>query len=70
MGDAVTAEEFASAPAKLGISRREMCRRLGIARRSADAYALGRSDVPRVVALAIRALEAGLDTDRNDEGAA
>lgn len=61
----MTAEEFAAAPARLGISRREMCRRLDIARRSADAYALGRAPVPRVVELAILAIESGLDGAEN-----
>lgn len=66
----MTAEEFAAVSDRMGISRRELCRRLGIARRSADAYALGRAEVPKVVALAILAIEAGLDLDRNEEGAA
>ena len=56
----MTAAEFAATPDKMGISRRELCRRLGISRRAGDAYALGRSEVPRVVELAILALHHGL----------
>ena len=57
----MTARTFAQIPAKMGISRRELCRRLGIAKSTGDKYADGRSDVPKVVALAIAALQAGLD---------
>jgi transcriptional regulator with XRE-family HTH domain len=59
----MTADEFTAAIARLGISRRQLCERIGVARRSADAYALGRAPVPRTVELAIRAVEAGLDHD-------
>ena len=61
----MTAAEFAATPGQLGISRRELCRRLGISKRTGDAYALDRSTVPRVVQLAIMAL-----THRLDEKAA
>lgn len=64
----MTAEEFAAAPAKMGISRRELCRRLEISRRAGDAYALGRAPVPRVVELAILALALGLN--QKDAGGA
>ena len=56
----MTAAEFAATPERMGISRRELCRRLGISKRTGDAYALGRSQVPRVVELAILALHHGL----------
>ncbi len=59
----MTADEFNAAIDRLGISRRQLCKRIGIARRSADAYALGRAPVSRTVELAIRAVEAGLDRD-------
>lgn len=66
----MTSEEFAAVPEQLGISRRELCRRLEISKRSGDAYAMGRSPVPKVVALAIRALEHGLDEDEAGHQAA
>jgi len=56
----MTAEEFAAWPDAMGMSRRKMCDLIGITRRTADAYALGRSPVPLTVALAIAALNAGL----------
>ena len=56
----MTKDEFTAAQDRLGLSRREFCRRLGIAPNSAIAYALGRKSVPLTVALAIAALEAGL----------
>jgi transcriptional regulator with XRE-family HTH domain len=59
----MTADDFNAAISRLGISRRKLCERIGVARRSADAYALGRAPVPRTVELAIRAVEAGLDHD-------
>lgn len=59
----MTQDEFAAVPARLGISRRELCRQLGISKRTGDAYAAGRSAVPRVVQLAILALEHGLGRD-------
>lgn len=61
----MTADEFAAKPGQMGISRRELCRRLEISKRTGDAYALGRYPVPRVVQLAILALEHGLDTGRS-----
>ncbi|MBR9837047.1 MAG: hypothetical protein GYB50_04035 [Rhodobacteraceae bacterium] len=68
----MTATEFATTPDKLGISRRELCRKLGISKRSGDAYALGRSPVPRVVELAILAISAGLaiEEPQTEKGAA
>lgn len=46
---------------RLGISRAELCRRLGLSPNAATKYALGRQDVPRYVILACLALEHGLD---------
>lgn len=66
----MTADDFNAAIERLGISRRQLCERIGIARRSADAYALGRAPVPRTVELAIRAVEAGLDRDQVVQGPA
>lgn len=59
----MNADDFNAAIARLGISRRKLCERIGVSRRSADGYALGRAPVPRTVELAIRAVEAGLDHD-------
>lgn len=59
----MTADEFNKAIHDLGLSRRQLCERIGIARRSADAYALNRAPVPLTVKLAIRAVAAGLDRD-------
>ena len=66
----MTADDFNAAAARLGLSRRRFCERLGIARRTGDAYALGRQPIPRTVALAIAALEAGLDADTPSTGSA
>ena len=67
----MTADEFIQAYEALGMSRRELCRRIGISRRSGDTYALGRTPVPLTVQLAIRAVQAGLDqTSPNEKGAA
>ena len=57
----MTAEEFTAAPARLGISRRELCRRLGISKRTGDAYASGKSQVPRLVRMGIYVIEHGLE---------
>ena len=56
----MTSAEFTATQARLGISRAEFCRRIGIAENSGTAYALGRKPVPRVVELAVAALLAGL----------
>lgn len=68
----MTAEEFIAAQERLGLSRRQFCIRIGIARRTGDAYALGRTPIPRPVALAIAAVEAGLDgaEPKNPRGSA
>ena len=59
----MTAEEFTAAQERMGLSRRQFCTRIGISRRTGDAYALGRNTIPRPVELAIAAVEAGLDQD-------
>lgn len=56
----MTADEFNALPDKLGISRAELARRIGIAPNSATAYAGGRKPVPLTVALACAAIAAGL----------
>lgn len=53
-------DDFNSAQARIASSRRQFCEKLGIARRTGDAYALGRAPVPLTVQLAIAALDAGL----------
>lgn len=57
----MTAAEFIAAQERLRVSRRTFYRRLGIGLRSGTAYALGRAPVPLTVALAIAAIEAGLE---------
>ena len=56
----MTAAEFNAAQERLGISRREFARRIGIAPNSATSYSLGRKPIPLTVALAIAAVEAGI----------
>jgi transcriptional regulator with XRE-family HTH domain len=50
--------EFIEVAVRLGISRAELARRVGIAPNSATAYALGRKPVPLTVALACAQIEA------------
>lgn len=54
------AEEFNRYVELIAGSRRKFCDQLGISRRTGDAYALGRAPIPRTIALAIAALDAGL----------
>lgn len=56
----MTPEEFNRWQSLLGPTRRAFCEKLGIAKRTGDAYGLGRSPVPFTVRLAIAALDAGL----------
>lgn len=56
----MTAADFTALQARLGISRAEFCRRLGIAENTGTAYALGRQPIPRTVALACTALALGV----------
>lgn len=56
----MTAADFEAAIAQLGISRAELCRRLGLSLNTGTAYAKGRAEIPPYIALAIAALVAGL----------
>jgi transcriptional regulator with XRE-family HTH domain len=51
----MTPRDFTSVHTRLGISRAELCRRIGIAPNSGTAYALGRKPIPLTVALACAA---------------
>jgi transcriptional regulator with XRE-family HTH domain len=53
-------EDFEAVHRRLGISRVELCRRIGISENSGTAYAKGRSPIPLTVALACAALLYGL----------
>ena len=66
----MTSDDFTSLHQRLGISRAEFCRRLGIAVNTGTAYALGRTPIPRTVALACAALAAGLEPYGEHRGAA
>lgn len=63
----MTAAEFNHAQEQLSRSRRQFCAALGISRRSGDAYALGRAPIPKTVALAVAAIEAGLAPAGSEE---
>lgn len=52
----MTASDFIALQQRLGISRGELCRRIGIAPNSGTAYALGRKPIPLTVALACAAV--------------
>lgn len=56
----MTAADFTALQDRLGISRAELCRRLGIAPNTGTAYALGRKQIPRTVALACAAVALGV----------
>lgn len=51
---------FSALHQRLGISRAELCRQIGIAPNSGTAYASGRKPIPRTVALACAAIENGI----------
>ena len=57
----MTADDFTALQQRLGISRKELCQRLGIAENSGTAYAHGVRPIPLTVALACAALAAGLE---------
>ena len=57
----MTPAQFNAYTKSLGPSRLKFCQKLGISERSGDAYALGRAPIPLTVALAIAALNAGLE---------
>ena len=52
----MTAADFIDLYRRLGISRAELCRQIGIAPNSGTAYAMGRKKIPRTVALACAAV--------------
>lgn len=56
----MTGQEFDDVAAALTISRAELIRRLGLAKNTGNAYALGRSQIPTSVRLACAALLHGL----------
>jgi len=60
----MTAADFIALQARLGISRGELCRRIGIAPNSGTAYALGRKPILLTVALACAAIEVGITLER------
>ena len=56
----MTAADFIALHKRLGISRGELCRLVGIAPNSGTAYALGRRPIPLTVALACAAVAQGI----------
>jgi hypothetical protein len=56
----MTAADFIALHQRLGISRGELCRRIGIAPNSGTAYALDRKHIPLTVALACAAVALGI----------
>lgn len=56
----MTAADFIELYRRLGISRAELCRQIGIAPNTGTAYALGRKQIPRTVALACAAVALGV----------
>lgn len=56
----MTADDFNALQTRLGISRAELCRQIGIAPNTGTRYASGAFQIPLTVALACAALEAGL----------
>lgn len=62
----MTAADFIALHQRLGISRGELCRRIGIAPNSGTAYAKGRQAIPLTVALACAVIEQKL-TQENEK---
>lgn len=56
----MTADDFVWVHKTMGISRAELCRRIGIGKNAGTEYALGRVPVPLTVALACAAVMRGL----------
>ena len=56
----MTPADFIALHQRLGISRAELCRLIGIAPNSGTAYAMGRKQIPRTVALACAAVALGV----------
>lgn len=61
----MTANDFTEFHKRLGISRAELCRRLGISANTGTAYALGRANIPLSVSLACAALAFNLPPYRS-----
>ena len=53
-------DDFNSLQNRLGVSRAELCRLIGIAPNSGTAYAMGRKPIPYTVALACAAVALGI----------
>jgi hypothetical protein len=56
----MTSHDFNELQARLGVSRAELCRRIGIAYNSGIAYSTGKADIPKPIALACAAVAAGI----------
>lgn len=56
----MTPDDFASFHKRLGISRAALCDRLGLSPNSGMNYALGKTRIPRYIALACAAVAYGL----------
>jgi hypothetical protein len=56
----MTSDDFNQLQAKLGVSRAELCRRIGIAYNTGIAYSTGTAKIPKPIALACAAVAAGL----------
>ena len=63
----MTPQQFTGLHQRLGISRAELCRRIGIAPNSGTAYASGRKPIPRTVAMACAAVASGLQAFRDPD---
>ena len=62
----MTPEEFTALHKRLGMSRAAMCREIGIAPNTGTAYALGRTPIPRYIALACAAVALGVGIPWDD----
>ena len=63
----MTPAEFIALHQRLGISRGELCRRIGIAPNSGTAYAKGRQAIPLTVALACKRVEQEMTKGTDDD---
>ncbi len=53
----MNADDFRAAHREMGMSRAEMCRRLGLSPNTGTAYAIGRADIPTYIDLAVQWLQ-------------